>query len=129
MWWFKSDKAARAPSKKDVEIHLRYADLNTYRDVLKESKTKEIRNLIVEPSSIANVAMLQCCLGLIKLRELVRAPSKRDVEIHLRQADPDTYRAVLKEIKTKEIHNLIVDTKPEHMHHFLRGVSVIENTC
>ncbi|XP_046667622.1 glutamate receptor ionotropic, kainate 1-like isoform X1 [Homalodisca vitripennis] len=60
--------------------------------------------------------------GLVKLRELVRAPSKRDVEIHLRQADPDTYRAVLKEIKTKEIHNLIVDTRPEHMHHFLRGI-------
>ncbi|XP_054261472.1 glutamate receptor ionotropic, kainate 2-like isoform X3 [Macrosteles quadrilineatus] len=60
--------------------------------------------------------------GLIKLRELVRAPSKRDVEIHLRQADPDTYRAVLKEIKIKEIHNLIVDTKPENMHHFLRGI-------
>ncbi|XP_049948213.1 glutamate receptor ionotropic, kainate 1 [Schistocerca serialis cubense] len=60
--------------------------------------------------------------GLIKLRELVRAPTNRDVEIHLRQADPDTYRSVLKEIKSKEIHNLVVDTKPEHMHHFLRGI-------
>ncbi|XP_049838254.1 glutamate receptor ionotropic, kainate 2-like isoform X4 [Schistocerca gregaria] len=60
--------------------------------------------------------------GLIKLRELVRAPTNRDVEIHLRQADPDNYRSVLKEIKSKEIHNLVVDTKPEHMHHFLRGI-------
>lgn len=61
--------------------------------------------------------------GLIKLRELVRSPSQRDIEIHLRQADPDSYRSVLKEIKSKEIHNLVVDTRPQHMHHFLRGVS------
>ncbi|XP_069680352.1 glutamate receptor ionotropic, kainate 2-like isoform X2 [Periplaneta americana] len=60
--------------------------------------------------------------GLIKLRELVRSPSNRDVEVHLRQADPESYRAVLKEIKSKEIHNLVVDTRPEHMHLFLRGI-------
>ena len=61
--------------------------------------------------------------GLIKLRELVRFPGNRDVEVHLRQADPESYRSVLKEIKSKEIHNMVVDTRPEHMHHFLRGVS------
>jgi len=61
--------------------------------------------------------------GLIKLRELVRSPGNRDVEVHLRQADPESYRSVLKEIKSKEIRNMIVDTRPEHMHHFLRGVS------
>ncbi|XP_039277718.1 glutamate receptor ionotropic, kainate 2 isoform X3 [Nilaparvata lugens] len=60
--------------------------------------------------------------GLIKLRELVRSPGQREVEIHIRQADPDSYRSVLKEVKTKEIHNLIVDTRPENMHHFLRGI-------
>ena len=61
--------------------------------------------------------------GLIKLRELVRSPGNRDIEVHLRQADPESYRSVLKEIKSKEIRNMIVDTRPEHMHHFLRGVS------
>ncbi|XP_075217629.1 glutamate receptor ionotropic, kainate 2-like isoform X12 [Lycorma delicatula] len=60
--------------------------------------------------------------GLIKLRELVRSPGQREVEIHLRQAEPDTYRNVLKEIKSKEIHNLIIDTRPENMHLFLRGI-------
>ncbi|XP_043273101.1 glutamate receptor ionotropic, kainate 2-like isoform X4 [Venturia canescens] len=58
--------------------------------------------------------------GLVKLRELVRSPRSRDLEIHLRQADPASYRPVLSEIKSKEIRNLIVDTKAEHMHHFLR---------
>ncbi|GLV33810.1 uncharacterized protein CBL_11303 [Carabus blaptoides fortunei] len=60
--------------------------------------------------------------GLIKLRELVRSPQNRDMEIHLRQADPDSYRGVLKEIKSKEIHNLVIDTKPINMQHFLRAI-------
>ncbi|KAF5280993.1 hypothetical protein FQA39_LY05198 [Lamprigera yunnana] len=63
--------------------------------------------------------------GLIKLRELVRSPHNTDLEIHLRQADPESYRAVLKEIKNKDIHNLIIDTKPSNMQHFLKGVSII----
>lgn len=60
---------------------------------------------------------------MIKLRELVRSPHNRDLEIHLRQADPESYRAVLKEIKTKEIHNIVIDTKASNMPHFLKGVS------
>ncbi|XP_025261834.1 glutamate receptor ionotropic, kainate 2 isoform X2 [Camponotus floridanus] len=60
--------------------------------------------------------------GLVKLRQLVRSPKIRDIEINLRQADPNSYRQVLSEMKSKEIQNLIVDTKPEHMHHFLRMI-------
>lgn len=65
----------------------------------------------------------------MKLRELIRAPGRRDVELHLRQAEPATYRDVLKEIKSKEIHNLLIDTKPENMHLFLRGVSISSLPC
>nr|CAI5842075.1 unnamed protein product [Callosobruchus analis] len=60
--------------------------------------------------------------GLIKLRELVRSPHKHKLDIHLRQANPDTYYAILKEIKAKEIHNIVIDTKPSKMHHFLKGI-------
>ncbi|XP_076271917.1 glutamate receptor ionotropic, kainate 2-like isoform X1 [Rhynchophorus ferrugineus] len=60
--------------------------------------------------------------GLIKLRELVRSPHNRNLEIHLRQTDPESYRAVLKEIKTKEIHNIVIDTKPSNMQLFLKGI-------
>jgi ionotropic kainate glutamate receptor 2 len=72
-------------------------------------------------------AHFSCLAGLIKLRELVRSPGNRDVEVHLRQADPDSYRAVLKEIKSKDIHSMVVDTRPEHMHLFLRGVSAMHH--
>ncbi|XP_024084773.1 glutamate receptor ionotropic, kainate 2-like [Cimex lectularius] len=60
--------------------------------------------------------------GLMKLRELVRSPEDRDVEVHLRQADPSNYRAVLKEVKSKEIHNLLVDARPENIRSFLKKV-------
>ncbi|KAF7991156.1 hypothetical protein HCN44_002718 [Aphidius gifuensis] len=58
--------------------------------------------------------------GFIKLRDLVR--SNQAIDVVLRQADPDSYRQVLTDIKSKEICNLIVDTKPENMHHFLRMI-------
>lgn len=54
----------------------------------------------------------------------MRSPHNGDLEIHLRQADPESYRAVLKEIKSKEIHNIVIDTKPSNMQHFLKGVSL-----
>ncbi|BES87769.1 glutamate receptor, ionotropic kainate [Nesidiocoris tenuis] len=60
--------------------------------------------------------------GLMKLRELVRSPEDRNVEVHLRQADPSNYKAVLKEIKNKEIHNLLVDARPENIRAFLKRV-------
>lgn len=58
--------------------------------------------------------------GLIKLRELMKTPG---IEIIVRQADPSTYNAILKEIKNKEINNLIIDTNPENINEFLKGVS------
>ncbi|ERL89602.1 hypothetical protein D910_06967 [Dendroctonus ponderosae] len=60
--------------------------------------------------------------GLIKLRELVKAPHNRNLEIHLRQANPQSYRAVLNEIKSKEIHSIVIDTKPSNMQLFLKGI-------
>ncbi|OXU28647.1 hypothetical protein TSAR_008623 [Trichomalopsis sarcophagae] len=60
--------------------------------------------------------------GLIKLRELVRSRKAQDMEVYLRQADLDSYRQVLSEIKAKEVYNVIVDTRAENMHHFLRMI-------
>ncbi|XP_034244702.1 glutamate receptor ionotropic, kainate 2-like, partial [Thrips palmi] len=56
--------------------------------------------------------------GLMKLRDLVR----QDMELYVRQADPASFRTVLKDIKAKEIYNLVVDTRPDTMRHFLREV-------
>lgn len=56
---------------------------------------------------------------LLKLRELMRTAG---LEFYIRQADPSTYLTVLKEIKHKEIYNLIIDTRPENMVEFLNVV-------
>jgi glutamate receptor, ionotropic, invertebrate len=59
--------------------------------------------------------------GLIKLRELIRYTG---IDIYIRQADITSYLSVLADIKSKEYNNLIVDTDPQHMAEFLKGVSV-----
>ena len=60
---------------------------------------------------------------LMKLQDIIRAPPNKNVEIYIRQGVPNTYREVLKEVKHKEIYSVIVDTRPENMHLFLRCVS------
>ncbi|KAG8321976.1 Glutamate receptor ionotropic, kainate 1 [Homalodisca vitripennis] len=61
-------------------------------------------------------------LGLFKLQDLVKAPPAARTEMYIRQANPSTYRQVLKEIRQKEIFKLIVDTNPKHMSQFFRAI-------
>lgn len=57
----------------------------------------------------------------MKLRELVRTSG---FEVYLRQADPSSYLNVLKDIKMKEIFNIIIDIQPENMVNLLNVVSI-----
>lgn len=66
--------------------------------------------------------LLKFILGLFKLQELVKTPSTARTEMYIRQAGPESYRQVLKEIRQKEIYKLIVDTNPKHIHQFFRAV-------
>jgi len=45
------------------------------------------------------------------------------MEVHIRQGTVNTYRQVLREIKQRDINNIIVDTRTEHVHIFFRAVS------
>lgn len=65
--------------------------------------------------------------GLFKLQELVKSRAAAKTEMYIRQAGPDSYRQVLREIRQKEIYKLIVDTNPKHMHQFFRAVSLKRN--
>ncbi|XP_054261553.1 glutamate receptor ionotropic, kainate 2 isoform X2 [Macrosteles quadrilineatus] len=60
--------------------------------------------------------------GLFKLQDLVKAPPATRTEMYIRQANPATYRQVLREIRQKEIFKLIVDTNPKHMSQFFRAI-------
>jgi len=60
--------------------------------------------------------------GLIRLQELVRSPPAKNVEIYIRQTGPANYRKVLREIKSKEIYNIIVDTDRAHIQLFFRNL-------
>lgn len=50
------------------------------------------------------------------------SPSSR-AEMYIRQATPETYREVLKDIRQKEIFKLIIDTNSKHITKFFRAVS------
>lgn len=65
-------------------------------------------------------------LDLFRMKDFMKTvPDRKTVEVYLRHATPETYRSVLSEIKNMEIYNMLVDTKSEHVDHFLRGVSQI----
>lgn len=60
--------------------------------------------------------------GAFKQQDLMKT-AERGMEVYIRQTVPDTYRLVLKEIRQKEIYNLIIDTNPKNIHRFFRSVS------
>ena len=62
-------------------------------------------------------------IGLIRLQELVRSPPVKNMEVYIRQATKDTYRKILREVKKRNIGNVIVDTHTEHIDAFFRAVS------
>lgn len=67
-------------------------------------------------------------LGLFKQQEFMKStptsPSSR-AEMYIRQATPETYREVLKDVRQKEIYKLIIDTNSQHMAKFFRAVSTL----
>ena len=59
---------------------------------------------------------------MFKQQELMKSSPAARTEMYIRQAIPETYRQVLREIRQKEIYKLIVDTNPKHMSKFFRTV-------
>ncbi|KAG1670699.1 Glutamate receptor ionotropic, kainate 1 [Nymphon striatum] len=59
---------------------------------------------------------------LIKLMEVLRAPMSKKGHIMIRQGDPSNYREVLREFRKKQYYDIIIDTKPAHVHLLLREI-------
>ncbi|XP_054261556.1 glutamate receptor ionotropic, kainate 2 isoform X5 [Macrosteles quadrilineatus] len=77
---------------------------------------------IIYEEDYASIVNTKVCSGLFKLQDLVKAPPATRTEMYIRQANPATYRQVLREIRQKEIFKLIVDTNPKHMSQFFRAI-------
>jgi ionotropic glutamate receptor len=62
-----------------------------------------------------NLALLSIAcgfpLGLLRLQDLVRSPPTSKMEVHIRQGTVNTYRQVLREIKQRDINNIISSTR------------------
>ncbi|XP_044594083.1 glutamate receptor ionotropic, kainate 1-like isoform X2 [Cotesia glomerata] len=112
-----------------TELAFKYAVYKINKEKIILPKTNLIYDIQYVPkddsfhaSKKAYINILFSKQGLMKLRELVKSPKFQELEVYMRQTDPNSYKDVLADIKTKEIHNFIIDTKPEHMHHFLRTI-------
>ncbi|KAH8403595.1 hypothetical protein KR222_002700, partial [Zaprionus bogoriensis] len=60
--------------------------------------------------------------GLFKQQDLIHASAEMRTEIYIRQANPETYRQVLRAIRQKEIYKIIVDTNPTNIKMFFRSI-------
>ena len=59
----------------------------------------------------------------MRLQDLVRSPPTRNMEVYIRQGTRATYRQVLRQIKQRDIYNIIVDSQFDHVDAFFRAVS------
>ncbi|XP_037925932.1 glutamate receptor ionotropic, kainate 2 isoform X1 [Hermetia illucens] len=57
--------------------------------------------------------------GMIKLRDFARTSG---LEVHVRQIEAGTYMMVLNELKNKEFHNFIIDTRADNISLLLKGI-------
>ena len=62
--------------------------------------------------------------ALIKLQQLVRPPLSKSVSFIFRKSNPSTFREVLKDVRTRGIYSIIIDTRPESLPNLLTAVSV-----
>ncbi len=63
-------------------------------------------------------------IALICLQELVRLPLRKNVQIIYRKSGKDYFRETLRDIKSRNIYSIIVDTKPESLPILLTAVSI-----
>ncbi|XP_043863081.1 uncharacterized protein LOC6585822 isoform X9 [Drosophila mojavensis] len=60
--------------------------------------------------------------GLFKQQDLIHSSAEMRTEMYIRQANPETYRQVLRAIRQKEIYKIIVDTNPTNIKKFFRSI-------
>ena len=61
--------------------------------------------------------------ALIKLQSLVNPPMHKTIQFTFRKSDKFQFRETLKDIRTRGIYSMIIDTRPENLPHLLTAVS------
>ncbi|XP_035212026.1 glutamate receptor ionotropic, kainate 2-like [Stegodyphus dumicola] len=65
-------------------------------------------------------------MSLISLQELIRPPVPRDLQVIFRKTSLDTFRDTLKDIRSRGIFSLVVDTKPQNLPHLLQAILQVQ---
>lgn len=59
----------------------------------------------------------------MQLQALVDPPLAPNVQITFRKSEAKQFRETLRDVRSRGIYSLIVDTRPEHLIHFFAAVS------
>ncbi|XP_025205517.1 glutamate receptor ionotropic, kainate 2 isoform X2 [Melanaphis sacchari] len=105
----------------DLEMDPKRLSINLYP---KQSLLNQAYNDVISFLNWTKMAIIyEHDYDLFRMKDFMKTvPNRKAVEVYLRHATPETYRSVLNEIKNMEIYNMLVDTKSEHVDHFLRGI-------
>ncbi|CAG2109402.1 unnamed protein product [Medioppia subpectinata] len=63
---------------------------------------------------------------LIKLQQLVRPPLSKTVTFIFRKSNPTNFREILKDVRTRGIYSIIIDTRPESLPHLLAAILQVQ---
>ncbi|XP_054715815.1 glutamate receptor ionotropic, kainate 2-like [Uloborus diversus] len=65
-------------------------------------------------------------LSLISLQELIRPPVPRDLQLIFRKTSVETFRDTLKDVRSRGIFSIVVDTRPQNLPHLLQAILQIQ---
>ncbi|XP_067125926.1 glutamate receptor ionotropic, kainate 2 isoform X5 [Centruroides vittatus] len=65
-------------------------------------------------------------MSLISLQELLRPPLPRELQVIFRKSNKEMFRQVLRDIKSRGIYSVIVDTKPDSLPVLLQAILQVQ---
>ncbi|XP_017853601.1 glutamate receptor ionotropic, kainate 2 isoform X4 [Drosophila busckii] len=104
----------------DLEMSLREFSINLYPS--QNIMNLAYRDLMTYLNWTKVAIIYEEDYGLFKQQDLIHSSTEMRTEMYIRQANPETYRQVLRAIRQKEIYKIIVDTNPTNIKTFFRSI-------
>ncbi|RWS04230.1 glutamate receptor ionotropic: kainate 2-like protein [Dinothrombium tinctorium] len=108
----------------DLEPELKEISINLYPSP--EIIGEAIRDLIKYLNWTKVAVIYEEDVALIKLQQLLKPPMPKEVQFTFRKSDSSQFRDTLKDIRTRGIYSLIIDTKPENLPSLLTAILQIQ---
>ncbi|XP_034486963.1 glutamate receptor ionotropic, kainate 2 [Drosophila innubila] len=104
----------------DLEMNVKEFSINLYPS--QNIMNLAYRDLMMYLNWTKVAIIYEEAYGLFKQQDLIHSSAEMRTEMYIRQANPETYRQVLRAIRQKEIYKIIVDTNPTNIKTFFRSI-------